>query len=383
VIHDWHPFGVLTVAQILAHSSDVGSIKVALRVGAPNLYQTARRFGIGQLTGVDLPGENHGLFRRVEDWSANSIGSIAIGQEVSVTPVQVANYVSVIANGGSLYRPHVIKQIGAGPNVNLQMASASGESVPHRVLDENVAATMRQLMEGVILEGTGRPAQLDGYTDAGKSGTAQKIDPNTGRYSPDKYVTSFVGFAPVNDPAITVVVVLDSPIGAHHGGEVAGPVFRRIAEQVLAYKNVPHDVPVPVSPGAQTSSKQTAKSEKRAQSEYALAAAHSKKSSHDASEENVALAIGDQSAAATPTASAPTVQIGGEAGITVPSLAGMSVREVTESCAKLGLSPVLVGSGVALEQTPESGARVLRGSRVVIRFGRGSKLAPTAQRNGE
>ena len=379
VIHDWHPFGALTVAQILAHSSDVGSIKVALRVGAPNLYQTARHFGIGQLTGIDLPGENRGLFRRVEDWSANSIGSIAIGQEVSVTPVQVATFVSAIANGGLFYRPHTIKQIGAGPHANLQSASAT-DNAPHRVVDAGVAATLRQLMEGVVLEGTGTPARLNGYSDAGKSGTAQKIDPATGRYSPDKYVTSFVGFAPVNDPVITVVVVLDSPIGAHHGGEVAGPVFRRIAEQVLAKMNVPHDVPV--IPSVQVAGRRAdtlSPAQHHDNADIGAPGARGKKSRRDASSENVAQAIGDENS----SASAPTVQIGGEEGVIVPTLAGMSVREVTESCSKLGLAPVLVGDGVALEQTPESGARVVRGSRVVVRFGRAGKMVPAAQRNGE
>jgi cell division protein FtsI/penicillin-binding protein 2 len=379
VIHDWHPFGLLTVAEVLSHSSDVGSIKIALRVGAPNLYRTARRFGIGQPTGIDLPGENHGLFRRVEDWSANSIGSIAIGQEVSVTPVQITTVVSAIANGGMMYRPHVVKEIGAGPEAGIQQI-ANNDNAPHRVLDESVAATMRQLMEGVVLDGgTGKPARLNGYSDAGKSGTAQKIDPATGRYSPDKYVTSFVGFAPVNEPAVTILVVLDSPIGAHHGGEVAGPVFRRIAEQVLSYMNVPHDVPV--VPDIQMASRRSEAITPDQAEKMANAGprnARGKKSRHDVSNENIAQAAQNET---VPSASAaPTVQIGGEAGVIVPSLAGKSVREVTESCSKLGLTPVLVGEGIALEQSPESGVRVVRGSRVVVKFGRSGKIVPAVLR---
>ncbi len=375
VIHDWHPFGQLTVAQILAHSSDVGSIKVALRAGAQNLYQTAHRFGIGQPTGIDLPGENHGLFRRVEDWSANSIGSIAIGQEVSVTPVQVATVVSAIANGGSIYRPHVIKEIGSGPSAGFQQAGNS-IAAPRRALDPQVAATLRELMEGVILEGTGKPAQLNGYTDAGKSGTAQKIDPATGRYSPDKYVTSFVGFAPVNEPALTIVVVLDSPVGAHHGGDVAGPVFRRVAEQVLNYMNVPHDVPV--SPAIQITERRADIQSTETDSVTDARSLAGKKSRPSTTAPEAGQTAGNDPALSSPNA--PTVQFGDEAGVTVPSLSGQSVREVTEACSKLGLTPVLVGSGIALEQTPEAGEHVVRGSRIVVKFGRPGRVVPASSR---
>jgi cell division protein FtsI (penicillin-binding protein 3) len=235
-------------------------------------------------------------------------------------------------------------------------------------------------MQGVVLEGTGKPAQLNGYTAAGKSGTAQKIDPATGRYSPDKYVTSFVGFAPVNEPALTVVVVLDSPVGAHHGGDVAGPVFRRVAEQVLNYMNVPHD-------GPEVTSTQMAERRADVQSPEpdARAEARSKggKKSHTGTSEPEVSGIAGQDPA-PPSPGAPTVQFGGEAGVTVPSLSGQSVRDVTEECSKLGLTPVLVGNGIALEQTPNAGAQVVRGSRIVVRFGRLGRVVSAASRgNGK
>ena len=234
-------FGVLSVREILEHSSDVGAIKIALRLGAPRFYDAIRAFGIGQPTGIELPGENRGLLRPVENWTPSSIGSLAMGQEVSVTPIQIISAISAIANGGTLYRPRIVREIrrrrsrcrcGRRPRRSKRPTSRT-------------AATMREMMEDVVLEGTGKPAQLDGYTAAGKSGTAQKIDPATGRYSATQYNASFVGFAPVNNPAVTILVVLDSPVGAHHGGEVGGPVFKRVAEQVLAYLDVPHDVPAP------------------------------------------------------------------------------------------------------------------------------------------
>ncbi len=178
VIHDWHPFGVLSVDKILAHSSDVGAIKVALQLGAPRFYETIRAFGIGQPTGIELPGENRGLLRPLENWSANSIGSLAMGQEVSVTPIQIISAISAIANGGTLYRPRIVRDM-RGDLMPVRHTDAG----PRQATDEKTAAEMRGMMEDVVLEGTGKPAQLSGYTAAGKSGTAQKIDPATGRYS--------------------------------------------------------------------------------------------------------------------------------------------------------------------------------------------------------
>ena len=313
LIHDWHPFGTLSVAQVLEHSSDVGSIKVALRDGAANLYQTARKFGIGELTGVDLPGENRGILRSLEHWTPSSIGSIAIGQEVSVTPVQMTRVISAVANGGLLYRPHVLKSVGNGPANGVERASDT-EPAPRRVLDPKIAATMRELMAGVVLEGTGTPAALNGWTDAGKSGTAQKIDPATGRYSPDKYIASFVGFAPVNDPAITILVVLDSPVGAHHGGDVGGPVFRRVAEQVLQYLDTPHDIPV--VPAAEMAARRREADKLNAQEGIEEVQA--------ANEQNRQPEAVTAPLPATPSAPPPgpgiaTVEFGGGPAITVPT----------------------------------------------------------------
>jgi len=358
---------------VLAHSSDVGSIKIALRDGASNLYQTARKFGIGELTGIDLPGENRGLFRPLEHWTPSSIGSIAIGQEVSVTPVQTTTFVSAIANGGLMYRPHIVKSVGSGPANGIEKASST-EPAPRRAIDSRIAATLRELMAGVILEGTGKPAALNGWTDAGKSGTAQKIDPATGRYSPDKYVTSFVGFAPVSDPVITVLVVIDSPIGAHHGGEVAGPIFRRVAEQVLQYLDTSHDIPVVPAVEMAARRRDASKLDAIEDAEELQAANDRDKKSSEAALQPAGEVVS--------AASAPTVEFGGEPGVTVPSLSGQSVRGVTEACSKLGLTPVLVGTGFALDQSPQAGARVNRGSRVVVRFGRPGKYVPANLQGG-
>jgi len=346
LIHDWHPFGILSVRGVLANSSDVGSIKVAMLLGAPKFYDVIHSFGIGQLTGIELPGENRGILRPVDNWIASSIGSVAIGQEVSVTPVQIISAISAVANGGMLYKPRIVKEIqGGSPPLVVS------HPAPQPVTDARTAATVRGMMETVVLSGTGKLAQLNGYTAAGKSGTAQQIDPATGRYSPNKYIASFVGFAPVNDPAITILVVFDSPEGAHHGGEIGGPVFKRIAEQVLAYMDVEHDIPG-------LSNVETAKNVK-----------HTREPDEDTSA-GINQARFNAAKGQPDPIEASTVAFSDEEAVVVPDLARQTVRGVTEECSRLGLAPSLIGSGVALEQSPEAGTRVARGSRLAVRFGR-------------
>ena len=355
LIHDHKPFGILSVRDVLAQSSDVGTIKIALRLGAPRLYEKIRGFGMGQLTGIELPGENRGLFRPLENWTASSIGSIAIGQEVSVTPVQIISAISAIANGGMLYRPRIVEDIHGGS------AAPRTSSEPQQATDAKTAATLRDMMESVILEGTGKPAKLEGYTAAGKSGTAQKIDPATGRYSRNQYVASFVGFAPVNTPVVTILVVLDSPVGLHYGGDVGGPVFKRISEQALAYLEVSHDIPA----GSEI---ETAKNQ-RATPQPALNA--------DSNRARFQEAVARQPFG---SGSAPTVAFGEEDAVVVPDFSGQGLRSVMEACTGLGLVPAPIGSGVAVEQFPEAGARVQRGSRVTVRFGRTGEVAPASLR---
>ena len=373
LIHDWHPFGVLSVRDVLAHSSDVGTIKVALNLGAPRFYETMRKFGIGQPTGIELPGENHGKLRTLDNWTASSIGSVAIGQEVSVTPVQIISAISAIANGGTLYRSHVVQEIRGSGSADLPLPK---RPEPTEVTDAKTAATVREMMENVILKGTGTPARLNGYTAAGKSGTAQKIDTNTGRYSPNQYVASFVGFAPVNEPAVTILVVLDSPEGAHHGGEVGGPVFKRVAEQVLAYLDVPHDVPVESDSEFAKKNKSSAEPDDSVV-QNDLRTADRKTQQEQATFQNV-VSKSTASRASTGTTDAPTTVISEEDSVDVPDLTGKTVRGVTESCSRLGLIPELIGSGVAVEQTPDPGTRVQRGSSVTVRFGRAAAVVSPA-----
>lgn len=363
-IHDHKPFGLLNVSEILAKSSDVGAIKIALRLQSPRFYDYIRAFGFGTPTGVDLPGESKGLLRPVEDWGSFSIGSISMGQEVGVTPIQLISAVSAIANGGLLYKPRVVEELERnGHPQPVEGASASAE--PKRVIRPDTAATLRRLMEGVVLNGTGPKAHLDGWTSAGKTGTAQKIDPATGRYSRTKYIASFTGFAPINDPAVTILVSLDSPVGLHEGGDVAAPVFKRIAEQVLAYLDVPRDVPL--SPKlVQTAYGKQAKDDKAdledfsavdfsAQPDAVLAASHPKKAGSKTEGDTPEMAV------------TMAVDPGGD--IEMPDFSGKTMREVADISLKLGLDPVLVGSNLATDQSPAAGAKVRRGAKVTVRFG--------------
>jgi cell division protein FtsI (penicillin-binding protein 3) len=280
--------------------------------------------------------------------------------------------VSAIANGGLIVRPHVIREFRRGNQITEPQESAQ---VPRRVIRATTAASMRRMLEGVVLQGTGKKARLEGYTTAGKTGTAQKYDPDTGRYSTHDLIASFVGFAPINTPAVTVYVQLDSPAGAHEGGQVAAPVFQRVAQQVLAYLDVPRDVPV-------------ATEKLRAS---AATAAHEKDDSlsdmsdFDPMQMATPATDAEPASASVPAlSSAPavtaTVEIAEGDGIPAPDLRGKSVREVTEECLKLGLTPVLVGTGVATEQSPEPGASVRRGSRVTVQFTRGASLVAAAAR---
>jgi cell division protein FtsI (penicillin-binding protein 3) len=369
-IHDHKPFGLLTVAEILAKSSDVGAIKVAGFVGAPKFYDYIRAFGFGSPTGVDIPGESRGMLRRMENWSGISMASISMGQEVGVTPIQLITAVSAVANGGMIYRPHVISELRRG-SVVLPARGILAPVEPRRVIRPETAATLRRLMEGVVLAGgTGTRARLDGWTAAGKTGSAQKIDPNTGRYSPNQLIASFTGFAPINNPAVTILVSLDSPVGLHEGGQVAAPVFKRIAEQVLPYLEVPRDVPL---------------NPRLIQAAYK----HQEEVEESSVEDFTATDFNAQPdvpardlvpvAKAAPPPRATEVMMGADEGgdIEVPDFTGKTMREVTEMCLKLGLDPVLVGSNLATEQTPAQGSTVKRGARITVQFGTPPPSKPT------
>src|SRR5580658_2999852 len=248
-------FGVVTVQYALEKSSDVGAAKMALKLGNQKFYDYMRGFGFGDRSGIELPSETRGLLRTPKKWGATSILSIAIGQEVGVTPVQLVTMVSTIANGGVYMPPHVLLQSTDEMKGDARLKPAEfrpSNQLPatlpdgaHRVISEMTSAKMRMMMQGIVVEGTGKKAALNGYSAGGKTGTAQKVDPVTHTYSHTKLVASFAGFAPVSNPAISVAVVIDTPtVGTRYGGETSAPVFAQVTQQVLEYLGVPHDQPL-------------------------------------------------------------------------------------------------------------------------------------------
>jgi cell division protein FtsI (penicillin-binding protein 3) len=247
--------GQVTVQYALEKSSDVGAAKMALKVGNQKFYDYMRAFGFGARSGIELPSETRGLLRNPKKWGATSILSMAIGQEVGVTPVQLVTMVSTIANGGVYMPPHILlqstDQMKGDPRlqpVAFRPSNQLPDNLPdgaHRVIKEMTSAKMRMMMQAIVVEGTGRKGALNGYSAGGKTGTAQKIDVATHTYSHTKLVASFAGFAPVSNPAISIAVVIDTPtVGTRYGAETSAPVFAEVAQQVLEYLGVPHDQPL-------------------------------------------------------------------------------------------------------------------------------------------
>jgi cell division protein FtsI (penicillin-binding protein 3) len=234
-LHDHEPMGELTFAQVLTRSSNIGAAKVGMRLGADRLYAALRTFGFGRRTGIELPGESPGVLLPVKRWSGRSLPSVSIGQELMVTPLQLATAASAIANGGWLVRPHLVKEVDGPKGVERTRPERR-----RRVMTAETAARLRRALVGVTeAEGTAPDAAVPGYLVAGKTGTAQKASHDRRGYARGKYVASFVGMVPADHPRIVILVVVDEPKGLHYGGSVAGPVFREIARPVLAYLGVP------------------------------------------------------------------------------------------------------------------------------------------------
>ena len=403
-IRDSKPHGLLPVWGVLAESSDVGAIKIALRLGEDRFYKYIRAYGFGQQTGIELPGETRGLTKPPSRWSKVSIAAISMGQEIGISPLQLTGLVSTFANDGVWVAPRIVAGTVQPSGTPQTVAFHPGAS--HRVISPYTAAEMRAMMQKVVLEGTGRKAILEGYSSAGKTGTAQKVDPATGAYSKTKYVGSFAGFAPVNNPQIVVAVILDSAVGLHQGGQVSAPVFRRISQQVLEYLHVPHDMPLapqhqllmakvkdrdldegtPDHPGEPL---ETAEVNSDASDGAKPNIARAPKVATPAPDGNVLPAAMREAVVDAPTgqtdqaknepsptnqhplpASGTVVLDVEQGGIEVPSFVGKTVRGAVEAAQDAGLELDAVGSGVARQQSPLAGAHVPAGARVTVQFGR-------------
>jgi len=424
VIHDDKSdrgLGVVSVATALARSSDVAAVKLALKVGPDRFYHYIRDFGFGSRSGIELPGETRGLLRPPTKWSGSSIGSLAIGQEVAVTPLQLVSMVSTIANGGTYLPPRILMPDQLSPaSASVKPASLHAdpfkpnEELPnplpsgaHRVISEMTAAQMRKMMEGVVLYGTGKPAQLDGYSSGGKTGTAQKVDPVTHLYSKTMHIASFAGIAPVNNPVIAVAVVMDSPKGDYYGTAVSAPIFAEVAQEVLEYLGVPHDIDIKppkatVKPVEVASEDDTESDQENVNALFAAAndlpADDPLRAAPDASQNAVQSAAsspskpGNQGTHAAPapnpsssfarsvtaeqarsipkSAASQVVTLGDGKHLTVPSLVGLPMRKVIEAAAAAGLDVQIIGDGTAKEQAPAAGTEVPTGTKIVVKCGR-------------
>ncbi len=235
IVHDPTKASWMTFAEVIAQSSNVGAIKVAVELGRSRVFNYLRAFGFGEKTGIDLPGESSGILRDLNEWSGRSLSSLAMGQEIAVTPIQMVTAMSVVANGGWLMTPHVVSSVldGRGQSV------LTKDPLPkRRPISGQTANRLSHILEAAVEIGTGKRARLVGYRAAGKTGTSQKIDPKTGAYSSTSVIASFVGFAPVEQPALAMLVVIDEPEVGKWGGVIAAPVFEKVANRVLPHLGI-------------------------------------------------------------------------------------------------------------------------------------------------
>lgn len=335
-IHDHKAFGLLSVADILAKSSDIGAIKIGLAAGPERLYAKIRAFGYGQQAGIDLPGESAGMLRAVERWSYITPAYVAFGQGLSATALQITNSFAAVANGGTLLKPYVVEAMGRGPELrNLHPQPL----ILGHPANEATLRSLERMLEGVVADGTAKAAAVPGYPVAGKTGTAQKAVP--AGYLPGKYVASFVGFAPARHPVLVGLIVIDEPAGdRYHGGDIAAPAFAAIAREALLYLGITPERKVPERwPG-----------EIDPQSVPA-----------------VQLAALAPAAAAAPAPQDALPAKDASAGPALPDFTGLSAREAVAQSSRLGLRPVLNGRGVVARQAPLPGAPIpAAGERVEL-----------------
>ena len=341
LIRDTHPAEWLTISQILAVSSNICAAKVGLLMGEAKLYEAFRRFGFGEKPGVGLPGEASGTLRpRGRGWVQVETASASFGQGISVSNLQLAMAMSAIANGGELYEPILIKKVTTATG---ELVREAAPTVRRRAVPESVARTLRELLVAVTEgDGTGTEAAIDGYRVAGKTATAQKTDPATGRYSHDKFISSFIGFVPAEKPVVAIAVTMDEPMVDHAGGSVAAPIFRRVAQMSLKYRGLTPrgtdkaDVAV------------LAKSPDPAHATYAL----------------LREAAGKKPPVQEVVGTGPV-----PAGkVRVPDLTGFPARAALKAALDLGVTPKISGTGLLVTQTPPPGQVVDKGATLALVF---------------
>ncbi len=321
IIRDVHPYGWLTVEEVIKYSSNIGAAKIGERLGGNRFYSYIRRFGFGEKTGIDLPGEASGIVPDPQDFRKVTLSTVSFGQGISVTAIQLINALSTIANGGKLMKPFIVKKI---MDRDGKVIKEFQPQVIREVISEEVSKKIKNILSSAVEEGgTGEKAALIGYKVAGKTGTAQKVEFRKKGYSPDKRISSFMGFVPVDNPELAIIVIIDEPRGIKYGGIVAAPVFKSIAYQCLSTMNLP----------PKESTVRFQKLDRMDQRER---------------EHDFKITNGDQTL--------------------MPDFTGLSIMEVLEMATEMGIDVKIIGSGVAVRQYPLPGAPLSKERRCVIEF---------------
>lgn len=350
IVHDHKAYPALSMEDVLAKSSNIGAIRIGMQVGSKNLYEYIRRLGFGRRTGIELPAEAPGMVRPLKRWQPTSIGSVPMGHEVSVTSLQLAQLGSVIANGGFLVHPHLVawKQVPGGARESMQYAS------PADVLEPQTVATMRMMMHRVVMPGgTAQRLHIAGYAMAGKTGTAQIYD-FAHRVYTHKYNASFLGFAPLENPAVVIVVTITGTTGeAGYGGSAAGPAFETVMSSALRIIGVPPDMPEELEAKEVTPKREKPNAKDAERDDVSLA-----ELSTPPTENEMRAATGEPDAGSTSDPSAPKI----------PDLRGHTLRDVVELAAEDGLQLDLLGEGVVRQQDPPPGAVLIPGEHIRVRL---------------
>lgn len=348
-INDTHAHGMLNLNDILKFSSNICSYKLAQMVGKKRFYDMVREFGFGQRSGVELPGEIGGIMASLNNLGSLQLGTMAFGQGISTTPLQMAAAYSAIANGGNLMKPYIIKEIRDSKNNTVQKFEPQ---LLRRVIREETAKHIARMLESVVEKGgTGTAARLEEYQVAGKTGTAQKVSPGSKGYAKNKYVASFVGFAPSRDPKLVVLVSIDEPKGDYYGGLVSAPPFREIMGQSLAYLKTPPD---------------GVANEKIAQGKMEKIKAPKAASPNPKAERDNRVAEAMEKPPVESLSGDPEELPGSDEERAVPDLTGLSVREALRKAQSKNFKVKIRGSGICNRQEPQAGGQATDGSEIVL-----------------
>ena len=357
--------GSQTFAEVVKNSCNVGFMTIGMRLSRETFYQYIADFGFGTTLGSELPGEADGILLPVADVGPVEHANISFGQGIAVTPLQMVAMTGAIANGGLLMKPQIVREIQAADGTTSQPFTPQ---VLRQVVSTETASQLCQLLEAVVADGTGRAAQVPGYRLAGKTGTAQKIV--DGRYVSDKHVASFIGFGPVEDPQMVILVVVDEPQGAYYGGVVAAPAFKRLMEDSLRYLSIP---PAEITEEEAMEEKVQAPAVLNLPLEEAGKLLAEQGFSYRVEGEGTTVIDQTPPPGTTVTTDTKIILICGERKpapglVTVPNLAGQTMRQAAQSLAEMGLTLKPIGTGLAVRQDPLACSQVPIGSMIVVEF---------------